>query len=134
MWEFILKFRLPDRAIDPESWLDVLYEAGCDDVTVGTGKAGVIALDFSREASSAEEAVQSAINDVRKAIPGAVLTEIGPDLVNLADLAEVVGCARQNIRKYVAGEIKALITSQMNLDVQRERLSLAMAEDIVAAE
>ncbi|NUB11288.1 DNA-binding protein [Azospirillum brasilense] len=108
MWEFILKFRLPLEGADPTAWLDALYEAGCDDATVGVGKYGSIALDFSREAASAEEAIRSAISDVQKAIPGATLTEISPDLVNLADLAGVVGCSRQNIRKYAAGEIKTV--------------------------
>lgn len=61
---------------DPTAWLDALYETGCDDATVGVGKHGSIALDFSREAASAEEAIRSAIGDVQKAIPGAVLTEI----------------------------------------------------------
>jgi hypothetical protein len=97
MWEFVLKFRLPRDGADPTDWLDALFEAGCDDATVGVGKHGSIALDFSREAPSAEEAIHSAIEDARKAIPSAVLTEISPDLGNLADLADVVGCSRQNL-------------------------------------
>ena len=40
------------------------------------------------------------------AIPGADLSEVKPDLVNLSDLAEFVGCSRQNMRKYAAGEMK----------------------------
>lgn len=108
MWEFVVRFRLPPEGADPKVWLDALFEAGCDDATVGVGKAGAIALDFSRDAPSAEEGVHSAITDVQKAIPGAVLTEISPDLVNLAELADIVGCSRQNVRKYAAGEIKAV--------------------------
>jgi hypothetical protein len=86
--------------------LDALFEAGCDDATIGVGSPGSIALDFAREAASAEEAVRSAIADVRTAIPGAELVEVGPDLVNLADLAEMVGCSRQNVRKYAQGEMR----------------------------
>ena len=108
MWEFILKFKLPAGGEDPEAWLDRLFEAGCDDATVGTGKRGSIALDFSRDAATADEAVHSAIENVMRAIPGAQLFEIRPDLANLADLAEIVGCSRQNIRKYAAGQIKAV--------------------------
>jgi len=110
MWEFILKFRLPTSDSAPAEWLDALFEAGCDDATVGVGKNGSIALDFSRDAPSAEEAVRSAIHDVQRAIPGAELTEISPDLVNLADVADIVGCSRQNIRKYAAGEAKTVKT------------------------
>lgn len=106
MWEFTLKLRLPADRPEPAAWLDALFEAGCDDATVGVGRNGALALDFSRAADTADTAVRSAIADVRKAIPGAVPTEIAPDLVNLADLADIVGCTRQNIRKYAAGEIK----------------------------
>ena len=108
MWEFILKFKLPTGGENPEEWLDRLFEAGCDDATVGTGKHGSIALDFTRESVTADEAVHSAIENVMQAIPGAQLFEIRPDLANLTDLAEIVGCSRQNIRKYAAGEIKTV--------------------------
>ena len=108
MWEFVLKFRLPPGRTEPTAWLDALFEAGCDDATVGTGRQGSVALDFSRDAASADAAIRSAIADVLKAIPGAQLTEIAPDLVNLADLAEIVGCSRQNIRKYAAAEIRTV--------------------------
>lgn len=108
MYEFVLKFALADQEVDPSGYLDALFEAGCDDATVGVGKRGSIALDFSREASSAEEAVRSAILDVQKAIPDAELTEIKPDLVNLADVADIIGCSRQNIRKYASGQMRTV--------------------------
>jgi len=108
MWEFVLRFKLPEGGADPEEWLDRLFDAGCDDATVGTGKHGAIALDFSREALSAEDAIRSAIDNVLAAIPGAQLLEVGPDIVNLADIADIVGCSRQNVRKYAAGEIKTV--------------------------
>jgi len=108
-YEFILKFALPNPSDDPSIFLDALYEAGCgDDAVIGVGKRGAIALDFTRQGASAEEAVFSAVESVTKAIPGAVLTEVTPDLVTLAGVADVVGCSRQNIRKYAAGEIKAM--------------------------
>jgi len=108
-YEFILKFALPDPDDDPASFLDSLYEAGCgDDAVIGVGKRGTIALDFTRHGTSADEAIFSAVEDVTKAIPGAVLMEVTPDLVTFAGVADVIGCSRQNIRKYAAGEIKAL--------------------------
>lgn len=171
MWEFVVKFRLPPDGPDPVQWLDALFEAGCDDATAGTGRRGSIALDFSREAPSAVDAVRSAVTDVQKAIPGAILIEVSPDLVNLADLADVLGCSRQNLRKYAAGEIKSVlvpfpepvytgspslwrlaevlpwldrntdlhpqrqsldlarVTSQLNLDIQRQRLAASLSTD-----
>ncbi len=107
-YDFTLTFTLRDRSADPADYLDALYEAGCDDATVGIGKRGSIALEFTRTAEGAEKAVQSAIAAVGKAIPGAELVEVKPDLVNLSDVADLVGCSRQNIRKYAAGEIAAV--------------------------
>lgn len=98
-YDFILKFDLPDPNADPEQFVDSLYEAGCDDASVGIGQHGRIALNFIRQGESAFNAIASAIVDVKKAIPGARLIEATPDLVGLTDIAEIVGCSRQNIRK-----------------------------------
>ena len=108
MYEFVVKFGLPDMTRNASDYLDALYEAGCDDAVVGTGKPGSIALDFSREAASADEAMHSAIQAVGQAIPGASLVEVEPDLVTLTDIAELVGCSRQNMRKYAMGDIKSI--------------------------
>jgi len=107
-YEFMLTFRLPQANADPEAYQDVLFEAGCDDAAVGTGKRGMIGLHFVRRAASAEEALQSAIANVERAIPGVQLIEAGPDLVNLTDVADIVGCSRQNMRKYAAGEMRTI--------------------------
>ena len=98
-YEFTLKFRLPDVDADPEQFIDALAEAGCDDATVGIGQQGRIALDFTREAADALEAIVSAVQAVKGAIPGAELIEASPDFVGLTDVADLVGCSRQNIRK-----------------------------------
>lgn len=102
-YDFLLKFDLPGPDGDPEEFVDALYEAGCDDATVGIGQHGRVALNFTREAASAVEAVSSAIADVKRAIPKAKLIEATPDLVGLTDIAEILGCSRQNIRKLVIG-------------------------------
>jgi hypothetical protein len=109
-YDFSLIFALPDQKADPTSYLDTLFEAGCDDATVGAGRPGMIGLDFSRAAASAGEAVATAIRDVRNAIRGADLIEAGPDLVNLSDVASHLGVTKQNIRKYAAGEIRTTKT------------------------
>lgn len=101
VYEFTLKFRLPDADTDAGQFVDALAEAGCDDALVGIGQPGRVALDFAREARSAFEAVASAIMDVRRAIPGAELVEASPDLVGISDVAELAGCSRQNIRKLI---------------------------------
>lgn len=98
-YEFTLKFRLPDAESDPEQFIGALAESGCDDAMVGVGQKGRIALDFTRESASAMDAILSAVRGVKEAIPGAELIEASPDFVGLTDVAEVLGCTRQNIRK-----------------------------------
>jgi hypothetical protein len=97
-YEFNLKYQLAeDENVD--AMLERLAEAGCDDAIVGVGQPGRLALAFIREASSATEAIESALRDVRNAVPGARLIEATPDLVGLTDVAEIIGVSRQNMRK-----------------------------------
>ena len=104
-YEFTLKFRLPDANADPEQFIDALAEAGCEDALVGVGQPGRIALDFTREAKSAFEAIASAVHNVKRAIPGAELVEASPDFVSITDVAELAGCSRQNMRKLMISNI-----------------------------
>jgi len=67
----------------------------------------MIGLDFTRAATSAEEAMRSAVENVRSAIPGAILVQAGPDLVGLTEMAEIFGFSRQNMRKYATGQSSA---------------------------
>lgn len=100
---FMLVFTLPNREDVPERYLDALFEAGCDDASVGVGVQGMIGLDFTRAGNSAEVALRSAIRDVQAAIPGTNLVKAGPDLVGLTEMAEIFGFTRQNMRKYATG-------------------------------
>jgi hypothetical protein len=96
-YDFTLKFKVDTSDVD--ALVERLGEAGCDDALVGVGQPGQIALDFTREAESAETAIISALADVKKAIPDAKLVEVSPDFVGLSDVAELVGVTRQNMRK-----------------------------------
>src|SRR5580698_9678896 len=102
-YNFVLNFALPRSDENPEQFLDALYDAGCD-AAVGIGQYGMIGLDFTRAATSAEEAVRTALADVQTAIPGAVLLQAGPDLVGLTEMAVIFGFTRQNMRKYATGQ------------------------------
>ena len=104
-YEFTLKFRLPVDGRDMDAFVERLGECGCDDALVGIGQPGRMALQFSREAPSASEAILSAIADVRQAIPGADLIEAAPDLVGLTDVAELLGVSRQNMRKVMLSHV-----------------------------
>jgi len=96
---FTLKYQLADHDSDLDALVERLGAAGCDDALVGVGKPGRLALEFSREAGSAEEAVRTALADVKSAIPTARLIEVSPDLVGLTDVADIVGVSRQAMRK-----------------------------------
>lgn len=102
-YEFTLKFILQDASIGPEIFVERLGAEGCDDALVGLGQNGRIAMTFNREASSAYQAISSAICDVKHVIPDARLIEATPDLVGLTDVAELLGFSRQNMRKLMLG-------------------------------
>jgi len=57
--------------------VDALFEAGCDDATVGeVDDVGYV--DFVREAASLEDALRSAIEQV-ESVPGLTVTRMEPD-------------------------------------------------------
>ena len=98
-FEFTLKFGLTSAPLEPDAYIERLGEEGCDDALIGVGQSGRIALQFTRVAENAFDALLSAIKDVKRAIPDAKLIEATPDLVGLSDIAEILGFSRQNIRK-----------------------------------
>jgi len=100
-YDFTLKFALGRPDADPESFIGPLINEGCDDALIGIGKLGQIALDFTREADSADEAVLSALADVKRAIPDATFIEAAPDFVGVPDIAKLLDVSRQAIRKLI---------------------------------
>jgi hypothetical protein len=90
-YEFTLKFALPANHQPVHELLERLGEAGCEDALVGAGQPGRIALDFTRDADSAKNAIFSALDAVRSAIPGAKLLEVTPDFVGLSDIFDCAG-------------------------------------------
>lgn len=98
-YTFLLKYHLSEDDNDPDALVERLGEAGCDDALVGVGQLGRLALEFTREADSAQAAMRSALADVKRAIPSARLVEAAPDFVGLTDVAEIIGVTRQNMRK-----------------------------------
>jgi transcriptional regulator with XRE-family HTH domain len=86
--------------LDPtaEDFESRFYDAGCDDAGVGFQKGRII-VDFSRKASSVEDAIASAVANVRAA--GATVEHVEPDpLVNLTDIAERTGLSRAAVSQY----------------------------------
>lgn len=68
-FDFTLIFK-----VDSDENIDELVErlgaADCTDALVGTGRAGYIALQFLRKAPTLQQARETAIADVMRAIPG----------------------------------------------------------------
>lgn len=97
-YDFTLKFKLKDSPDDPDDFIDRLYAGGCDDALIGVGNKEYVGLNFIREASSAYEAISSAINDVKKVVPGVTLIEAAPDFVSLTDATKILGYTQQHMR------------------------------------
>nr|WP_316653328.1 DNA-binding protein [uncultured Gellertiella sp.] len=96
---FTLKFALPADETDFDQLVERLGEAGCTDGLPGIGMAGRLAVEFTREAASAADALATALGDVESAIPGIRLVEACPDYVGLSDIADCLGVTRQAMRK-----------------------------------
>lgn len=96
---FTLKYQLSANDDDLDGIVERLGAGGCNDALIGVGQAGRIAMEFTREAASAGDALISALSDVKRLLPEAKLIEAAPDFVGLSDVAEVMGMTRQNIRK-----------------------------------
>ena len=100
----VFEFTIAVEGVDPnaDDFEDRFFEAGCDDALIKVAK-GVVALDFSREATNLLKAIGSALEDVLRA--GAVPVRIEPDpLANENDMAARAGLTRQTISNYVLGK------------------------------
>jgi hypothetical protein len=75
VFTFTLNYQLTSDESDMDTLVERLAEEGCDDALVGVGQPGRLALEFIREAPSADDAIESAIEDVRRAVPNARLIE-----------------------------------------------------------
>ena len=98
------EFAIVASGLDPKAddFEDRFFEAGCDDATIAFAR-GAIILQFARQAASLDEAIASAIANVRQA--GARVERIEPDyLVSLSEIAERSGLTRAAISLYARGE------------------------------
>jgi predicted transcriptional regulator len=87
---------------DADDFEDRFFEAGCDDATIAVAR-GAIILQFAREGETLEEAIHSAMADVRRA--GAVVDRVEPDyLVSLSEIAERAHLTRAAVSLYAKGE------------------------------
>ena len=86
-FDFTLRFKLSGQDGDADQVVERLGEGGCRDALVGTAVQGQIAMLFTRCAGTELEAIQSAIHDVLKALPGAVLLP-NADVIDCSSLSK----------------------------------------------
>lgn len=83
---------------------DSLYEAGCDDALINY-RNGAVYLEFDRDADSLEDAVVSAIKNVRSAAIDADVASVAPEnLVTESEIAKRLNVSRQTVSLWIKGE------------------------------
>jgi hypothetical protein len=76
-FEFDLTIQLPDGAPDIEEIVDALFDAGFDDVVIGTGAPGMIGIAFVRDGEDMDAVIAEASAAALYALPaGAVVADI----------------------------------------------------------
>jgi predicted transcriptional regulator len=87
---------------EADDFEDHFFEAGCNDATIAVAR-GAIILKFARGGETLEEAIHSAMADVRRA--GAAIDRVEPDyLVSLSEIAERAHLTRAAVSLYAKGE------------------------------
>lgn len=74
-YQFTLKYLLSNDNANPDELLERLGAAGCTDALVGIGKPRGITLEFTREGASLRDARESAIADIKRALPSATVLD-----------------------------------------------------------
>jgi hypothetical protein len=91
------------RPPEGEGEINALFEAGCDDGTFA-GPGGVPIAEFIREGPSMAEAVLSGVENVERVMGTGTVTVVEPELVTLADIAELTGRSRQSVQQLAVGD------------------------------
>ena len=97
---FTLIVEGPD--MQAEQIIDVLFESGCDDGTVGRSH-GIQFVAFDREADSLAHAVLTAVGDIERVPDLKVVRIADAGLVSMADIASRSGRTRESVRLLVSG-------------------------------
>lgn len=125
---FILRYRLDpaDAASDVDDILERLGEAGCMDALVGIGAPGKIVLDFARSATTLEQAIRIAMEDVERAIPTAVL--YATEREKIEEAVDVILMARLALMESLMTELTAWIeANQLTYAGAAEKLRVKTA-------
>lgn len=102
----IYEFTLVMSGVDPmdENFPNTVYELGGTDATISS-RSGVVYVSFSRKSASLMDAIFSAIHNVEMANPkGTVVRVDDANLLNQAQIGELVGKTRQMVNQYISGK------------------------------
>ncbi|UXH79932.1 hypothetical protein [Roseateles amylovorans] len=77
-FEFTLRYEIDEHDAWVEAVMERLEASGCTETLVGASVTGLLELQFIRHATSAEDALASASQAVRRAFPSAKLVKIVP--------------------------------------------------------
>lgn len=98
MSEYHFTVVVRDAVADLSNLADQFFEAGCDDALLCSYN-GTVYLEFDREADSAENAIKSALNDIRSiGFTDLIVEEQG--FSTLAEMAERANMSRQALSLY----------------------------------
>lgn len=96
MAQYTFTLTLSGVTADTVGLEDALFTAGCDDALVCYyGKS--VYLEFDREASSLDLAIETAITDIESATIPMQVESVDSMLVGLSDIAELTGLTRQAV-------------------------------------
>ncbi|MCF7800672.1 MAG: hypothetical protein K9N34_01515 [Candidatus Marinimicrobia bacterium] len=95
-------FILEDIDVTDDSVVDIIFESGCDDASLGS-REKVVYLDFDREAETFQAAVSSAMEDVGRAGIKVLRVEPG-DAVTASEIAHRLGKTREYVRLLITGK------------------------------
>lgn len=83
---------------------DSLYEAGCDDALINY-RNGAVYLEFDRDASSLEDAVISAIKNVKSATIDVEVASVAPEnFVTESEISKRLNVNRQTVSLWIKGK------------------------------
>ena len=88
--------------LQDEVLIDALFEAGCDDATIGRSD-GVQYADFDREAAALDQAILSAVSDLERVDGVHVVRIADAGLASMAEIATRLGRTRESVRLLISG-------------------------------
>lgn len=95
-------FVLENIDITDDTIVDKIFEAGCDDASLGYREM-IVFLDFDRKAESFQSAISSALEDINRIKIRVIRVEPG-DAVTASEIAHRLDKSREYVRLLISGK------------------------------